>query len=759
MFNLLVLLVIITINIFLLGLILKRARNSNINKAFSVVIISAILWAICNYFADFKNMSDELALWVSRGSFISAGILIFGFFLFCYYFPVKSKLKFLGYIFYPLSALTISLALTPYIISGVTEQAWGWDIIQGDFYYLYVFYVLFGSILSFIMLATKYRTVRGVSKIQIKYMFFGTFLTAFFATLTNLVLPLITGTNPLAKYGAYSLLFLIGFTTYTIVKHRLMDIRLVVAKSVTYTLVLVLLAGFYAGSVLAIERIFFPNELNQIDLVQGGVRTILAVVMAFSFQPLKRWITRRTDRIFFKNAYSPEQLLDTLSHTLSSTIVLVELLYKVTDILVEQMKISRGMFILLKGEDRIYTHLATGYKDSPKIELDDVLKLAKNGTAVYDELEENSHFKTLLRKFEASVSIPLKTEKELVGVFLVGEKSSGDMFSQGDLRILEILGPEISVAIENARSYEEINRFNVTLRNEVNRATKRLKEKNEQLRELDIAKDEFISMASHQLRTPLTAIKGYLSMLLDGDAGEIKVGQYDFIHEAYAGANRMVGLINDLLNVSRMETGRFFIEPIEVDIVQATSEEAKQFATTAKEKGIYLRLDVVGKIPHVWVDEMKIRQVIMNLIDNAVHYTQKGGVTAKLYKDKHDLIFEVTDTGIGIPKEQQHKLFEKFYRADNARHIRPDGTGLGIYLAKRVVEDHGGEIMFRSIENRGSTFGFKLPLSSITKQRAYTPPEKPKKKESKEIRPVRVEEILANKEVMDEPADLTGVKF
>ena len=276
--------------------------------------------------------------------------------------------------------------------------------------------------------------------------------------------------------------------------------------------------------------------------------------------------------------------------------------------------------------------------------------------------------------------------------------------------MLEIMAPETAVAIENAKSYEEISRFNVTLRQEVNAATKRLREKNDQLRELDMAKDEFISMASHQLRTPLTAIKGFLSMLLDGDAGEIKIGQYDFIHEAYSGANRMVGLINDLLNVSRMETGRFFIEPEMINVEEAVKEEVHQLSTQASEKGIDLSITKKGKIPLVWADETKLRQVIMNFIDNALHYTQKGKVTVYMGVEKNHFVFKVIDSGIGIPEYQQKELFQKFFRADNARHFRPDGTGLGLYLAKKVVEDHNGEVLFDSIEGKGSTFGFRFPL-------------------------------------------------
>jgi signal transduction histidine kinase len=755
MLELLILVPLIIFNLFLASIVYYRNRKQSQNIYLSLILLFTIAWAISNYFA---NIPGNFATFCTRLTFVSGLFMILFVFMFSFTF-LKAKISKALRIVVALLLLIINCItlFSPLVVSSTKTIENGTGVVGGSFYL--IFPITFFSLLiaSAVILFVGYKQSSYRVKAQVKFMLFGLFLSALIATITNVVFPVFFKYDQLSQLGPLSTTFFLAFTSYAIVKHRLMDIRLVVARSVSYVILLAILAVIYAGGVLGIEWLFFRDEFQQMNLVQGGFRTVLAVLMAFTFQPLRKWITKHTDKIFFKNAYNPEELLDKLSHTMGSTIILVELLYKVMDILTAEMKISRGLFVLLKGEDRIYTHLSTGYKDNPKIKLEDVLHLAKEGTVVYDELEENSRYKTLLRRYEAAVAIPLKTEKEIVGVFLIGEKSSGDMFSQQDLRILEILGPEISVAIENAKSYEEINRFNVTLRNEVNRATKRLKEKNEELRELDTAKDEFISMASHQLRTPLTAIKGYLSMLLDGDAGEIKVGQYDFIHEAYSGANRMVGLINDLLNVSRMETGRFFIEATEVDIVVAVQEEARQYDSAAKEKGIYLKLDLAKDLPHIWVDEMKLRQVIMNLIDNAIHYTTKGGVTVKLYKDRDYLYYEVLDTGIGVPTSQQPALFEKFYRADNARHVRPDGTGLGIYLAKRVVQDHGGTIVFHSEENKGSTFGFKLPLKSITKKpsTAIVPP-KPKKKvvaveEKTEL------EVKPAKEVMDEPADLSKI--
>ena len=197
-------------------------------------------------------------------------------------------------------------------------------------------------------------------------------------------------------------------------------------------------------------------------------------------------------------------------------------------------------------------------------------------------------------------------------------------------------------------------------------------------------------------------------MLLEGDAGEIKVGQYEFVQEAYYGATRMVSLINDLLNVSRMETGRFFLEINEFDLTKTIEEEVKQLGKAAKDRGLKLVYQKHGHVS-LCADEMKIRQVVMNFIDNAIYYTLDGKIIVNLHDEGKNVRLEVTDNGIGVPKEQQKHLFTKFYRAENARSARPDGTGLGLFMAKKVIEEHHGEVIFRSVEGKGSTFGFRLP--------------------------------------------------
>jgi signal transduction histidine kinase len=297
---------------------------------------------------------------------------------------------------------------------------------------------------------------------------------------------------------------------------------------------------------------------------------------------------------------------------------------------------------------------------------------------------------------------------------LLGQKQSGNLYSSQDIRVLEIIADELVIAIQNALRFEEISQFNITLQQKIEEATKELRRVNVQLKELDKTKDEFISMASHQLRTPLTTIKGYLSMVLEGDVGAVSKKQKDMIQYAFDGAERMVFLIGDLLNVSRLQSGKFVIDNKPTDLAKMVEAEITQLQETAKNHRLTLTFKKPEKFPMLNLDDTKIRQVIMNFVDNAIYYTPSGGiVTVALGVTDKEIQMTVTDNGLGVPKEAQHHLFAKFYRAGNARKMRPDGTGLGLFMAKKVVVAQGGAIIFNSVEGKGSTFGFSFPRSKV----------------------------------------------
>jgi signal transduction histidine kinase len=270
------------------------------------------------------------------------------------------------------------------------------------------------------------------------------------------------------------------------------------------------------------------------------------------------------------------------------------------------------------------------------------------------------------------------------------------------------------VAIQNALRFEEIRNFNVTLQRRIDTATGQLRRTNAKLEALDETKDDFISMASHQLRTPLTAVKGYISMVLEGDAGVVSPIQKKMLNQAFMSSQRMVFLIADLLNVSRLKTGKFLIDRAPLNLANLIQQEIGQLHETARVQSLQLTYDKPKDFPLLQLDETKTRQVVMNFIDNAIHYTPAGGhITVELVDKPHTVELRVRDDGIGVPKSEQHHLFTKFYRAANARRQRPDGTGLGLFMAKKVIVAQGGAVLFDSRENLGSTFGFTLPKDRL----------------------------------------------
>jgi len=296
---------------------------------------------------------------------------------------------------------------------------------------------------------------------------------------------------------------------------------------------------------------------------------------------------------------------------------------------------------------------------------------------------------------------------------LVGAKTNskrGNSYSKQEMQWLASAADALRTSIERMLEQEKAERHILALRGKANQAIKEQRHNQAQLKSLDETKDEFISMASHQLRTPLTSVKGYVSMVLEGDAGKITPLQRKLLDQAFVSAQRMVYLISDLLNVSRLRTGKFIIETKPVNLAQLADEEIEQLLATAKGRGLELTYQKPSDVPDLLIDEVKIRQVVMNFIDNAIYYTPTGGhISVEVTDKKQNVELRVKDNGMGVPKHDQHQLFTKFYRAGNARKARPDGTGLGLFMAQKIIIAHKGAIIFHSQEGKGSTFGFIIP--------------------------------------------------
>lgn len=231
---------------------------------------------------------------------------------------------------------------------------------------------------------------------------------------------------------------------------------------------------------------------------------------------------------------------------------------------------------------------------------------------------------------------------------------------------------------------------------------------------VDKAKTEFVSLASHQLRTPLSSINWYTELLLAGDVGKISKSQKEYLDQIYKGNQRMIGLVNSLLNVSRLEMGTFIIEPKKMNILELADDMLNELTPRIKERNIEIKRNYDHEIPQIKADPKLVRIIFQNLLSNAIKYNKMNGeVELKINKDSKNIQIEVRDSGLGIPKKQQLNIFSKFFRADNVRQTETEGTGLGLYLVKAIIDQVQGKIKFESKEKFGTTFFVTLPLAGM----------------------------------------------
>jgi signal transduction histidine kinase len=243
------------------------------------------------------------------------------------------------------------------------------------------------------------------------------------------------------------------------------------------------------------------------------------------------------------------------------------------------------------------------------------------------------------------------------------------------------------------------------------KVTGQMEAANERLRQLDEAKSEFLSIASHQLRTPLTSIKGLLSMLQEEFWGPLNEEQKKYVGQISQSSERLLSLIEDLLNISRIEAGRMQFDFQPISLEDLVEDAVKELETQATHKNLSMKFSKPAQpLPKVNADSLKLRQVIQNLIDNAIKYTEKGGLEINVRQEGKDIIFSSKDTGMGLPPGQH--LFEKFERGQKATNQHTEGLGLGLYLGDKIIKAHSGKIWAESEgEDKGSTFFFSLPIA------------------------------------------------
>ena len=531
------------------------------------------------------------------------------------------------------------------------------------------------------------------------------------ALFSNIIIPYITNNSEFALLLPLAAIVLVTGLTYSVTRQGLFDIRLAVIRTTTYSLSIVALSLIYFGLAYTLSSLIFREDAKVSGISTSPLNILLALILAFIFQPIKHFFDQVTNKIFYRGEYDRDIFFREFGQILSYDTNLKLLLRRASSYITDNLKAERAYFqIVNRG-----VFGGTAHDQVSEVELSRIVKYYKENidqsSVVVADLVQSDEVRGIMSRNNIRIALPLMSKNHLIGCLFLGEhKSRG--YSARDIGVLESVTNELTIAISNSLSVEEIRDLNASLQQRVNEATKELTMTNKQLRKLDETKDEFISMASHQLRTPLTSIKGYLDMVLQGDLGKINATQRAALSDAYLSSERMVSLINDFLNISRLQTGKFIIDRRNSDVSSALYQELQMLSVLAKQHGLELDLNVDKNMPPLLLDIDKLRQVIVNMIDNAIYYSKPNtAIKIRLGIENGELIFSVQDTGIGVPKSEQDQLFGKFFRATNARKRRPDGTGVGLFLSKKVVLAHGGQIIFQSIEGDGSIFGFRIPVT------------------------------------------------
>jgi signal transduction histidine kinase len=690
----------------LLGLIsyLKNPLSATHRLLTALTVIFAA-WTIANYFSLNSATAEGTLFWIRAVMFITAplGPVLY---LFIRAFPNKELQinKTLLNVLIGLTLLVQILAFTPFLFSGVTITGEQITPTPGPGIILFAILFMGIPIIGIFEIIKKYRRSTGVEKQQLKFLVFGISLTFTLLIITNFVFVLLFKLSNFVIFGPiFSLIFVVSIT-YSIIKHRLLAIRLILARSVAYAFLIAVLASIYTLGIFFLSRFIFQGET---EAQQRFTSAILAVFIVLTFEPIKNAIQRATDHVFFRGKYNSDEVILDLTTIIASNVKLKDLTQKTLHKLLTTLQIEKGAFIIYRKQNK-FTISADGYRKLPTFRKEAVDRIYSLKRMVLLDEEKDKEIKQLMHQLGVEIAVPLSDRERSEGLLVLGSKKSGEMYTPQDIKILEIFGPVISIAIQNGKSYEEIKSFNKTLSDRVTAATKELQDSHAKLQTLDKQKDKFLGMASHELKTPITSIKAF-SQVLYRKIDKKEHPEYgSLLENINSQTDKVTKLINDLLNVSNIEEGKLVLkkEQFSIDELVAKTISDMQYTTDTHKivKEGTIKTSVYG-------DADRLMQVLSNLLTNAIKYSPKASkVTVELSEQKGFAKIAVRDFGPGIAKEDQQKIFDRFYRTKFHEERNIAGFGLGLYIAAEIIKRHNGDIGVSSVQSKGSTFYFTIPL-------------------------------------------------
>ncbi|MFA6306700.1 MAG: ATP-binding protein [Patescibacteria group bacterium] len=655
---------IILILIFLAGLsnfslaayVYRNGPGKRLNRNFSYLGFVIFLWCLSN----FVSLISRNLAWIRLTYALGLLVVLFSFFL-AGAIAEKEIKKSIKFFLFLISAILFIACFSPLFIYNINSYGVsGVDARFGPLFRWWEVYMIVIGAVGIYLPIKALPLLDDRRKKQIAYFYVGCFSFGIWSSFTSVILPFF-GYTKLLNLDAPSTIFFTGLTSYAIIKYEIMGIKSLFFKAFAYSLIIGFISGVLAVVIFLVSW-FFNNFGSTAAYLISIIVSIIIFLIGRSFYKETKELEMAKKSLTAMLQKSEEDRLKAEAEK-NKTLTIIK-------------NFSDGLLIINEeGKIIIVNPVAENYLG---LKSNNILK--KNITSLFENLPG-------LKAIASDLPI------------------TADKIVKKEIEINKNLIIEISAIKLN---FKKKNIGNLIIMHDITRG-----------KNVERLKTEFVTLAAHQLRTPLTAIKWSSRALLDGDAGHIVPEQREYIEKIDISTERMIYLIKDLLNVGRLEEGQYIYKASKFKIKDAFFNVLSNIKEKIDHKKIKLDYKLpADELPSISADQEKIEIVMQNFIENAINYSFEGGlILITIERSGEKWFFKVADSGIGISEESKGRIFKKFYRSEEAFKKNTEGSGLGLFMCKNIIENHGGEIGFESAMGKGSTFYFSLPLKSAIKEK------------------------------------------
>lgn len=709
------------IYIFINVLLSSTSANRLQRQSFASIVFWIMIWVLTILITELSTKNLPLALWMSRLSFVTSLLVVFSFFVFVSKYRKTGGFKWDIPIFSIMTFVLSVLSMTDLLVKEVSVVN---GMIKSTNGPLPIYYGIFIAVLFLYSSFVFYRIYRKeknlVIKTQMLYILVGSGLSIFSSFLTNLVFPMI-GFGEIRFLGPLGLIFFMVGTYYSILRYRFISNKVVVSRFIN-TLVLALLTYgmFY---LVYFVQVSIWKEIFSVGALLSGF--FFAFMFIYLFSTVTDSIRKILEKFFYKSVTPPQKEFDFFVKKLNTLLDVNKILMETKSLLERVFGTQCTLLVVVDNKyQEDFSYLSDYRIDSEDLDIiTSVDSVVLKDELFYEEKDYTKLFE-ILQKYKIQYVMPalLLSSINWKIFILLGDKKSRESYSIQDIEFVESVDSLLSVSLQRAYLYQEVLAFNKTLEVKVQEQTKELQLRVVELEEARRKERDMIDIMGHELRTPVTIAKLNIDMMkkyIDSNPKEFK----KYLDRVKNSIENEIRLINALLTSAKLEGQQVEIKRERVSMSEIIEHVVHTYTYEAQSKGLKVIVDLDEDTPDVFVDKVRTTEIMDNLLNNAIKYTEEGSVIVQTLHTRDHVQVNVIDSGVGIPDKEIPKLGTKFHRvsnyikgSDEFKIVRPGGTGLGLYVVFALIEQMGGKIWVKSDLGKGTTFSFTLPVYTGQKE-------------------------------------------